>query len=101
MKQLTEKKAIEFFDSKKLAAMSFRERAEFQIFQDRLCMPFSVFHEAVEKTLKRPVFTHEFGLNRDGLKKELLGEAGRPTLTEIINLIPEEKKVIVVCKGGE
>ena len=50
---------------------SYREIAEFQLFTAELCCPFDVFHEAVEKSLGRPVFTHEFGLNYDGICKEL------------------------------
>jgi hypothetical protein len=58
-------------------------------------MPFSIFHEAITKALGRPVFTHEFGLNREGLIKELFRGAPAPTLEEIINLIPEEKRIII------
>lgn len=63
-------------------------------------MPFQVFHEAIEKALGRPVFTHEFGLNREGLQKEFLGEIDPPTFEECINLIPKEKRLIVMV-GGE
>ena len=72
-----------------------REVAKFQLFTNELCVPFDLFHEAIEKTLGRPVFTHEFGLNFDGLAMELLGEADAPTLEQIINLIPKEKRVVV------
>jgi hypothetical protein len=65
------------------------------MFEELLCMPFDVFHEAVEKTLGRPVWTHEFGLNFDGLKAELLGEKPASTMEEIINLIPEDKRVVI------
>jgi hypothetical protein len=58
-------------------------------------VPFEVFHEAIEKALGRPVWTHEFGLNMEGLKKEFLGETPPPTMEEIMNLIPEEKRVII------
>ena len=61
----------------------------------RLCMPFSVFHEAVEKTIGRSVFTHEFGLNLDGLKNEIFYGSEPPTLEEIINLIPEKFRILV------
>ena len=61
----------------------------------KLCMPFSRFHEAIEKVLDRPVYTHEFGLNYDGIVKEFLGEKEKPTLKEIINLIPKEKLIIL------
>ena len=65
----------------------------FQMFTPRLCMPFDVFQEAVEKTLGRPVFTHEFAYS--GIKDELLGNKVVPTFDEIVNLIPTDKKVIV------
>ena len=101
MDQLTESQAIKLFDSEFWTDMTYRERAEFQLFQNRLCMPFDVFHEAVEKALERPVWTHEFGLNYDGLAAELCGEKAPPTFAEIVKLIPEEKRILVVVGGGE
>ncbi len=60
-------------------------------------MPFDVFHKAIEEALGRPVWTHEFGLNWDGLWLELMGEADRPSnLADILALIPEDKRVLVV-----
>ena len=96
MDQLTKEQAIAFHDSNAWETMSYEERAKFQICQDLLCMPFGVFHEAIEKSLGRPVYTHEFGLNHKGLKDELLNGANPPSLTDIINLIPEEKRVIII-----
>lgn len=93
---MTKKEAKELYDSKFWENMSFRKRAEFQLFTNLLCMPFSIFHEAVEKTLGRPVYTSEFGLNVEGLRKEILGEQPKPSLEEIINLIPKEKRVIIL-----
>ena len=66
---MTKEEAIALHDSKFYETMSYKERAMFQMFEPLLCMPFSVFHEAVEKTLGRPVWTHEF--LGDNLKKEL------------------------------
>lgn len=66
------------------------------LFQSLLCMPFNVAHEAVEKALGRPVYTHEFGLNFAGIKEEFLGERAAPSLSEILELIPEEKRLVVV-----
>src|SRR3990167_3850044 len=80
MKQLTKKQAIEFFESNAWEKMSHEERATFQLKQDRLCMPFDKFHESIEVLLGRPVYTHEFGLNRDGLIQEAEGKAHSPTL---------------------
>jgi hypothetical protein len=72
-----------------------REIAEFQMFTDELSMPFGVFHEALEKTLGRPVWTHEMALNWDGIARELMGERPSPSMQEIINLIPEDKRILV------
>ena len=64
---------------------------------DELCCPFDVFREAVEKSLGRPVFTHEFGLNYDGIVAEFLGEGEPPTLDEIIAMIPEDKRIVIIA----
>ena len=92
---MTKEQAIALGESKFWEGMTHRQIAEFQMCEKKLCMPFSVFHEAVEKTLGRPVFTHEFGLNYQGLKDELFNGKATPTLEDIINLIPEEKRIIV------
>jgi len=97
MKQLTEKEAIKFDERKAWEDLPDKELVGFQLFQKKLCMPFSVFHEAIEKVLDRPVYTHEFGLNYDGLVAEYLGKAPKPSLEEIINLIPEEKRIVIVA----
>ena len=96
MKQLTKEQAIAFVENKLYEDMTDREKAEFQIEQERLCMPFDVFHKAIEKTLGRPVFTHEFASAYvDNLKKELHGEKESPTFEEILSLIPKEKLIVV------
>jgi len=64
--------------------------------QYKLCCPFGVFHEAVEKTLGRPVYTHEFGRNRNGLLAEMKSEAIAPTLAEIYGMLPQDKTAIAV-----
>lgn len=69
-----------------------REIAEFQLMTAELCVPFGVFHEAVEKSLGRPVWTHEFALNYEGIMQEFLGQRPAPTFDEILNLIPEEAR---------
>ena len=46
------------------------EIAKYQIFEKILMVDFSVFHESIERLLEIPVFTHEFGLNHEGLKEE-------------------------------
>ena len=88
-------KAIELYDSNWWKEKSYQEIAEFQLFTAELSCPFDVFHEAVEKSLGRPVFTHEFGLNYDGICKEFLGEKEPPTMNEILHMIPQEKLIVV------
>ena len=95
MKQLTTEQAIEFAKSKVYEDWTNEQIVRFQLFQEKLCMDFSRFHEAIEKVLDRPVFTHEFGLNYEGLVLEYLGEKKAPTMEEIIELIPEDKRLII------
>ena len=94
MEQLTEKQAIAFYDSEVWKDWTSRQIAEFQMEQDRLCIPFDVFHKAMEETLGRPVWIHEFAF-RDNLRKELYGEKSAPSLEEIINLIPANKRIFI------
>lgn len=93
---MTEETAIELYDSGFWEEMTFYDRARFQLFESRLCMPFDVFQEAVEAALGRSVFTHEFA-SQDSLQKELLGESPAPTFEQILDLIPEEKRIILVA----
>jgi len=94
---MTKDEAIALAESGFWKTLSYRDRAKFQLFENRLCMPFSVFHEAVEKSLGRPVYTHEFGPGIDRLRKEFLGEAPAPTLQEILGLIPADKRVLIIA----
>ena len=93
--ELTQEQAIELFDSGFWETMTHEERARFQLYETRLCMPFDIFHEAIEKTLGRPVWTHEFAYV-DSLRKEM-EEGGKPapSMQEIIELIPEENRIIL------
>lgn len=87
--------AISIYESQWWKGKTHRQIVEFQLFTAELCCPFAIFHEAVEKSLGRPVFTHEFGLNYDGICKEFLGEAEAPTLQQIMDLIPADKRVVI------
>lgn len=92
---MTQEEAVKLYESNFWETMSFRDRATFQLIEDRLCMPFDVFHEAIEKTLGRPVFTHEFGLARKELISELMGDRPAPSLEQIMDLIPAEKRIVI------
>lgn len=81
-----------------------REVALFQLTEDKLCMPFGDFHKAVEEACGRPVWTHEFGLNRDGLIAEVKGEREAPSFADILALLPADKTIIVMtaeAKDGQ
>jgi len=73
-KSIGKDKAIELAATNWWKFCSHREIAEFQLFTKELACPFAVFHEAVEKSLGRPVWTHEFGMNYEGICKEFLCE---------------------------
>ena len=92
---MTKDEAVALFEGKFWEPMAAYDRAMFQLWEDRLCMPWGVFMEALGEALGRPVYTHELGLNRDGLKEELLGLRAAPTITEVLELIPVEQRVVV------
>lgn len=90
---LTRKQAKELYDSNIWHGWSDIEIVKFQLFEDRVCVKWSRFHEALEAVLGRPVFTHEFIYG--DLKNEYLTLAQPPTMEEIIAMIPEEKLILL------
>jgi len=94
MKQLTKEQAIKMYESEIWKDMTLEQIAEFQLFQNLLCVPFDKFHEAISHVLGRSVWTHEFAF-RDNMIKEFLGEKPKPTMEDTINLIPEDKRIII------
>lgn len=95
---MNKQQAVKLYKTKFWKDMTDESIVRFQLFEEKLCMPFGVFHKAMEKVLKRPIWTHEFGLNHKGLKKEFLKEEEPPTMKDIIELIPEDKRMVVI--GG-
>lgn len=76
-----------------------RDVALLQLTTVELCLPFDEFHRVTEEALGRPVWTHEFA-NPDALLAELLGDAPRPTMTEILALLPAEKTIVVIKENA-
>ena len=68
---MTREQAISCYEMNVWAMLTVRQRVELQMAEDRLCMPLTVFHKAISDILGRPVYTHELGLNREGLAAEL------------------------------
>jgi hypothetical protein len=98
---LTIKQALEMAQSKWWEGMSDRDVAMFQLHQPLLCIPFDIFHATVERALMRPVFTHEFASgNMEKLRSEIRGGSPVPTLEQIMDLIPVEKRIVVVVESA-
>jgi hypothetical protein len=86
--QLTSEQTIAFAESKIWEKWNLPTRALFQIHQNKLCMPFNVFQEAVEKTLDRPVSTHEFSSPYlPGLKNELMESVDSSALVQFATIM--------------
>ena len=96
MEQLTRKQAIAMYESGLWQEWSLEYIAKLQLYNDRLCVPFDLFHQAITQELGRSVWTHEFA-DLDRLKSEYEGLKPKPTMQEIIELIPEEKRIILTA----
>lgn len=94
MKQLTREQAIAVASGGEWKDWTDEEVVRFQLYQKRLCMDFDRFHQALGKVLNRPVFLHEMA-DFESLQAEYEGKKSAPTFEEIINMIPEEKRVII------
>lgn len=86
--------AIALGESHWWIGMPARDVAKFQLYTVELSMPFDAFHKAVEDALGRPVWTHEFASCAD-LIAELEGEKPAPSMQDILNLIPADKRVVI------
>jgi hypothetical protein len=94
-KSIGKENAIRLYESGWWKGKTARDITQFQLFTAELCLPFGDFHQALEESLGRSVFTHELGLNLQGLIGEFMGTSPAPTLEQIINLIPEEKRILI------
>lgn len=92
--EMTLQEANTMLESKWWINKSNDEITKRQLFNDRLIMPWGLFHTAVEKSLGRGVYSHEFA-RPENLRKEFLGLADAPSMQDILDQIPKEKLVIV------
>lgn len=94
--ELSREDAVFLCESKFWEPLTAYQRAKFQLFQERLCMPFDVFHAAITECLGRPVYTHEFASsNAENMKREFLGEIPAPTFGEVLAMIPADKRIVI------
>lgn len=91
---MTKDQALQLFELEWWSRVSDEVAVAFQLYENRLCMPFDRFHAAVEKVLGRGVFTHEFA-QIERLREEHKGQRSKPTFEEILGLIPESKRIVV------
>ena len=97
---MTEKQTIALCESGWWRDKTPGEIVIFQLYEDRLCMDFGDFHAAVEKVLKRPVWTHEFA-DFESLQAEFEGDRGKPTLEEIMAPIADKAIFVELSQAGE
>lgn len=96
MKELTEEQALKIYNSGAWKTWSDEQIVRLQLYQDRLCVDFDRFHEAVEKVLGRSVWTHEFAFPQS-LQDEYEQKEPAPTFKEILELLPPEKIILVIA----
>ena len=60
MNKLTKQEAIDIYNKGEWKSWTDKQIVDFQLYEELLCMEFSVFHKAVGNMLGRPVFNHEF-----------------------------------------
>ena len=102
MRQLTEKEAIALAETGVWRNWSDEDIVQFQLYQERLCMDFSRFHQAVEAVFGRPVYTHEFATpNWEAMQQEYEGKRPAPTFEEIVALLPQDKIIFVSLEKDE
>lgn len=89
MRQLTREQAIAFYESGQWKDLDEEELVKLQLFQERVCIPFVIFHKACNKVFDRSIFSHEFADTKK-LKEEYLGQRPDPTLEEIFEPIKDK-----------
>lgn len=98
-RQLTKEEAKALFDSGDFARLSDEEIFNLAFFQRLLCVPFAELHRVTEKVFGRSVWTHEFAF-RDGLLLELRQQKEKPTMEQIVGLLPKEKVLVMDPADG-
>ena len=93
---LTREQAVALYESGFWESLAYVERARFQLSVKRLCMPFDVFVEAVERALGRPATVGEF-LASNRLLAELTGERQPPDVEELLSMLPEDTRILLAA----
>lgn len=67
VQQLTKEQAIALYQGDEWRDWTDEEVVKVQLYQEKVCLPFGRFHEAIEHILGRGVYTHEF-MDADALR---------------------------------
>ena len=94
--EFTREDAIAFYEREGWKEMTNRELIDFQFSHGLSCMPMDVLLEAAADVFGRSVYNIEFGLNWEGLKQELYEDKEPPTIVDIIEMLPHDKKIIIL-----
>lgn len=94
MKQITKEQAILIYNSGLWLDWTPEEKVKFQLYQNRLAMPWGEFCGAMNTVLGRRVFTHEYA-NKEALQAEFEGKVAAPTFEDILKMIPSDKVIII------
>jgi len=88
MKKLNRKEAVSFYEQKSYSDLSDKEKALLQLQQEHMCMPMSIFMNAVSNVLGRDVEPTELSINREAILIEIL-EDEAPALCKIKKKLQE------------
>lgn len=90
--KLTKAQAITFHSMGIWKNWTDEQIVRFQLSQQRLCVDFTRFHQAMNNVLGRPIETIEFGLSYKDLIVEYLQKSNTrfPSDEEILSMLPEE-----------
>jgi len=93
---LNKEEATKLYNSKWWEGKTAKEIVDFQLYEDKLCVEFPVFHKAMEQVLGRPVYTHEFA-DQKALQEEYEGKREYDGLdASIKRVVPKNVTVIKV-----
>jgi hypothetical protein len=92
--------AIALFETRWWESATDDEIVRVQLWTRELCMDFGRFHQAMEAVLGRPVWTHEFA-EWGHLQDEVEGKVAAPSFDEIVAMIPEGKRIVIVIPDPE
>lgn len=83
MKQLTKQQAIQIGESKVWQTWTPQQIAKFQYLQEKLCVPFSLFHKSVETVLGGAIL--DISLTRECVKQSVLDKCKEVDVSNLWN----------------